>query len=211
MPKLFANSATDIDREFRYSSSFIPVKISDSDNSVKGQLADLEGWKVSASRHNRFVQKDHPINLIRKYRELSALTQGQLAERTGCATSTIEKLENGKMALTHGYLSKIAKALKVSQADILGEKENYSDLRDSEIALADTFKDIILLLLSKGIANKEELNFLFNHRRGEYEEKNLGAAVQVVSLLQEFVNDKPLASELQTTLRLLKHAQGGSV
>ena len=60
-----------------------------------------------------------PPNRIKEFRELAKLSQERLAEMLGTTHPTVQRIENGKQALTDAWLYKFAKALKRRPAELL--------------------------------------------------------------------------------------------
>ena len=57
--------------------------------------------------------------VIKERRKFLGLTQGQVADIVGIDTSSLSRIERGQQAWTPEVLEGIARALKVSQADLL--------------------------------------------------------------------------------------------
>ena len=57
--------------------------------------------------------------MIKKYRELRALTQEQLAELINISARQIQRIENGENELTLKNFKLLVKVLKISDKDIL--------------------------------------------------------------------------------------------
>ena len=58
--------------------------------------------------------------MLRRYRQRAALTQRELGERARVTHSTIHRIEAGKQDARPSTLRKLARALGVSPADLLG-------------------------------------------------------------------------------------------
>lgn len=92
--------------------------------------------RLDQSRRNR-----HYVREWRKYRHL---TQEQLADRLGVATSTISQLETGKQGYSQAILEALADALSCQPADLLRRDPNkegeivdlFDGLTDERRALA---------------------------------------------------------------------------
>ena len=67
----------------------------------------------------------------------------QLAERAGTTTSSLQRLEAGETALCHESLSRIADALDISVADVLGLNEPEAELEADLFKVADAISSRI--------------------------------------------------------------------
>jgi len=56
---------------------------------------------------------------LRRIRERQALSQAELAERSGVSRATIVSLESGRAGAQYGTIRKIAQALGVEPADLM--------------------------------------------------------------------------------------------
>ena len=56
---------------------------------------------------------------LRRIRERQALSQAELAERSGVSPATIVSLESGRAGAQYGTIRKIAQALGVEPADLM--------------------------------------------------------------------------------------------
>lgn len=81
-----------------------------------------------------------PDNRIRELRKTAGLTQAELGEKVGLHQTQIGNLENGQRNLTLEWARRIAKALDVPTADILGEKDNPDRLSPAERELVDRYR-----------------------------------------------------------------------
>jgi transcriptional regulator with XRE-family HTH domain len=82
-----------------------------------------------------------PDNRIRELRKKSGLSQAELGSRVGLHQTQIGNLENGGRNLTMEWARRIAKALDVTVADLLGDGDNPFRLTDEERALIANFRD----------------------------------------------------------------------
>jgi transcriptional regulator with XRE-family HTH domain len=57
---------------------------------------------------------------IREFRKMRAMTLKELAERIGTTPQTVQRLETDNMTVSTDWLEKIAQALQVEPADLLG-------------------------------------------------------------------------------------------
>jgi len=60
---------------------------------------------------------------IRELRKGAGLTQDELAERIGCAQSEVSRMERGQRSLTVDRLLRLAQALNVEPASLLGTRQ----------------------------------------------------------------------------------------
>jgi len=81
-----------------------------------------------------------PDNRIRELRKAAGLTQTELGDLVGLHQTQIGNLENGSRNLTIEWARRIAKALSVTTADILGEQDNPDRLSDEERALVQRYR-----------------------------------------------------------------------
>jgi len=58
---------------------------------------------------------------IRRVRKRTGFTQVQLSEATGIDQSSISRIENGKQGVSLDYLQRMARAMGVSVADLIGD------------------------------------------------------------------------------------------
>lgn len=72
------------------------------------------------------TQQRRPATRIRIIRKQQGLTLKQLATAIGTTPQTAQRLETGNMTVSMEWLEKIAKALVVSTADLLVEREQTS-------------------------------------------------------------------------------------
>lgn len=82
-----------------------------------------------------------PDNRIRELRKKAAMTQADLGRMVGLHQTQIGNIENGARALTFEWARRIASALQVPLADLLGEKDNPYRLTPEEAALISQFRD----------------------------------------------------------------------
>lgn len=93
--------------------------------------------------------QDDFIANLKYYRKIKNISQEMLAELCDCATSTIGCIECGRQTPSFELLVKIAKALKISPADLF--------LRNASNTIADT-KQILnndLIPLIENFINKK--------------------------------------------------------
>lgn len=64
---------------------------------------------------------------IRYWRDQRGLTQEQLATRLGIVQGTLSRYENGKTAIRHPMLWRIAHELEVSVDDLMRQKEKLDN------------------------------------------------------------------------------------
>ncbi len=65
---------------------------------------------------------------LKELRKNAKLTQVQLAEKAGVDHSTIAKIERGQRGATRAMISRVAKALSVSEAALFNSDEDYSQV-----------------------------------------------------------------------------------
>ena len=58
---------------------------------------------------------------IRQFRKRTGFTQVQLSEATGIDQASISRIENGKQGVSLDYLQRMARAMGVSVADLIGD------------------------------------------------------------------------------------------
>lgn len=68
---------------------------------------------------SRLKQPQRRRHFVKEWRKYRHLTQDQLAERIGVATSTISQLETGKQGYSQPTLEALAEALMCQPADLL--------------------------------------------------------------------------------------------
>lgn len=88
-----------------------------------------------------YLHQMFPDNRIRELRKAAGLTQGELGEKVGLHQTQIGKIENSDRNLTIEWARRIAAALNVNVADILGEADNPMRLSDEEQALIRQFRE----------------------------------------------------------------------
>lgn len=81
-----------------------------------------------------------PDNRIRELRKRARLSQQELGERVGLHQTQIGNLENGGRNLTIEWARRIARALDVTVADLLGDADNPDRLTPEERALIANFR-----------------------------------------------------------------------
>ena len=64
---------------------------------------------------------------LRRIRERQALSQAELAERSGLSRATIVSLESGRAGAQYGTIRKIAKALGVEPAELMEPESRGPD------------------------------------------------------------------------------------
>jgi len=62
---------------------------------------------------------------IRQVRKKAGFTQAQLSEATGIDQASISRIENGKQGVTLDYLQRMARALGVGVADLVGDAQGH--------------------------------------------------------------------------------------
>lgn len=83
------------------------------------------------------VRKDLPPNRLEHWRLEKKLTRKQLEQLTGVSASTIERVENRKMNLTHKYLGLFAHHLGVAESEILDIVEEQNNQKIKFIPIVD--------------------------------------------------------------------------
>lgn len=81
-----------------------------------------------------------PGNRIRQLRIAADLNQGELGSRVGLSQGQISNIENGERTLSLDWMRRIARALGVSVADLLDDKDNPQRLSDEEKRLVENFR-----------------------------------------------------------------------
>lgn len=69
------------------------------------------------------------VTRLRELRGLHALTQDDLARKSGVGKATITRIETGTVAPGPGTLRKLAEALGVEPADLIKDAEAYAEAR----------------------------------------------------------------------------------
>lgn len=87
-----------------------------------------------------YVVTMFPDNRIRELRKSAGLTQTELGEQVGLHQTQIGNLENGDRNLTFEWARRIAKALGVTVADLLGDGDNPDRLSDHERELVRNYR-----------------------------------------------------------------------
>ena len=67
---------------------------------------------------------------------------------------------------------------------------NRPEINDTEIALIDTIKAIIEIMLARDMVLPNELDFIFKYQCDGYLEKKMPNAALVMELLKEFVANR---------------------
>lgn len=135
-----------------------------------------------------------PKNNIKKIRNQRGWNQGQLAELMGVGTSTVEKLENGKMKLNAEYQIAAAKSLGCDISEILSEKEK--PLPQAEVLMMSVFVDILSLLVGRQIP-KDQIIEKISYRKASFEKYQMHHSLRLLKILEDCVHDKSRAAELQ--------------
>ena len=115
--------------------------------------------------------------MIREKRKASGLTQARLAELSGVAVITIQQYERGKRQPRLEQLRKIANALGVPVAQLMGWDEDY-EFRDAPEGEPVNLEAIKKWVTAKG---KEKLNRAYESLNQEGQQK----AVERVEELTE--------------------------
>lgn len=68
---------------------------------------------------SRLKNQERRRTFIKEWRQHRGLTQDQLADRIGVATSTISQLEKGRQGYSQATLEALAEALQCEPADLL--------------------------------------------------------------------------------------------
>jgi transcriptional regulator with XRE-family HTH domain len=71
------------------------------------------------------VRSEHPVPYLpalRRLRLRAALSQKELAERVGMSQTTLSDLETGKTQARPSTMRRLAQALKVEPAELMGEQ-----------------------------------------------------------------------------------------
>lgn len=80
-------------------------------------------------------------NRIKEIRRARGLSMEQLADRVGCATPQINKLEKAERRLSLDWMRKLARALEVAPADLLSREDNPA--RYDEMILSAEERELI--------------------------------------------------------------------
>ncbi len=62
------------------------------------------------------------LNQIKKYRELAKLSQVELARRAGMGSTNLNAIENGRLKAWPKVKRKLARVLKVTEAELFPEE-----------------------------------------------------------------------------------------
>jgi transcriptional regulator with XRE-family HTH domain len=81
-----------------------------------------------------------PGNRIRELRRIAGISQIELGARVGLSQGQISNIENGDRNLSLEWMRRIAKALSVSVADLLDDKDNPDRLAPDEKQVIDTLR-----------------------------------------------------------------------
>jgi len=87
-----------------------------------------------------YVVHMFPDNRIRELRKAAGLTQAELGGKVGLHQTQVGNLENGGRNLTFEWARRIAKALGVRLADLLGDEDNPDRLADDERELVHHYR-----------------------------------------------------------------------
>lgn len=87
----------------------------------------------------KVVKFDAP-NRVRELRKAAKLTLGQLGDLIGTTATHVARLEKGERDLGYGWMRAIARALKVSPADLLNDSDG--GLSPQERELVDTVREV---------------------------------------------------------------------
>lgn len=99
--------------------------------------------RSSGLSHIGYMKKDPP-NRIAEIRKARGLTQQALAEKVGRHWITISKLERGEMQMTGQWMTTLAEALDVQEADLL-----RSYLSEHKLPIAGAFSSSILTVFDE--------------------------------------------------------------
>ena len=80
---------------------------------------------------------------IRHFRQLSELTQAQLAEKSDMTTENINKIENGKVSPPIETLNKIAEALNIQTFQFFTEQHDdcFKQMSDDQMAVWEMIQE----------------------------------------------------------------------
>lgn len=79
------------------------------------------------TEHSKNEQRPHePGAVLKRLRRERGWPLAELSKRTGLPTSTLSKVENGKMSLTYDKLTRISEGLEIDVASIFGQQEAAS-------------------------------------------------------------------------------------
>ena len=131
---------------------------------------------------------------MRAYRKDAGLTQGQLADVCGLHRTYIGGIEQERINVSLNNITKIARALGISPADLLAEQNDQSGVLRDALAGKDPFEDYALCGFSGDEVEIQPLSM---------EDPELGIQI-LVSLIQEGVTDEAeLARRYKETERTL--------
>lgn len=145
-------------------------------------------------------------NRIEELRKAAGVTLDQLGSAIGIGRSGMQKVQQkGVDNLKVWQLKKVAEMIKIDPVEILGGTATGKiKLSDAEIALTDTLKAIMALLLKTGIMPKTDAKEIFNYLDNHYP-ADMENAHAVVNLLAAPVRDKSPAKDFQAMTLLWQH------
>jgi len=171
------------------------------------------------------ISKMHVCDVMAQIRKALNLSMDAMAKKLGYAgSSSYQHYEDAesykKNYFETTFIQRLLKnlvPLGISEEIILQlgnpERENISHnvlLRDSEIALMDAIKSMMLIMTIMHPMAKTNLKKLIAFQLNEHEAHERYLAVDVLRSLLDSLNGKPLQSEFQAMLRLLERAPVGS-
>lgn len=118
---------------------------------------------------------------IKKARTDAKMTQKELAEKCGMADSAIRKYESGKVTPKLETINKIAEALKVNVADLLGIGDK---MIVSKIGMEENAR-----LYGDEISQYQRMNLAFSYLNHEGAEK-AASAVEDLAKINEYRRDE---------------------
>ena len=104
----------------------------------------------------------NPGNRIREYRMKAGLTQTELANAVNLSQGQLSNIENEGRNVSLEWLRALAKALRVSVADLLADEDNPGRLSPAEELLVDRYREAdasaqdYLLMTAKAVTAARE-------------------------------------------------------
>lgn len=185
---------------------------------VKHEHTDMDVAAYYQCGKRAVMKKNKPqitrYNNLENVRVSKGLTRPELADLVGVTPTAIYRKERGLRGLRDVEAPRYAKALGVSVSELyLSEHSPTKEtevISSGQIALLDALKDLIVLLVGKKILAESELQALFTYQQNVYQQKGMADAQRMMASLQEFLEDRPRASNFQTMLQLVSLVPVGS-
>ncbi len=128
-----------------------------------------------------------PENKLKKYRNLSSLTQEELAKSSGISIRTIQRIEKGLTTGSSHTIKTLAKSLNIETTDLMTYNDSSHLFEETDMSKVKLLNLSALLLLFFPVANIMLLSIIYYWNRNNGQIKTLGRKILSFQILSIFM------------------------